>query len=254
MKRETINLALNGLSDRHIADTAVYSPETVRSAPERIVHMKKKRMISFALAAALILALGISAYAGFGVRSVVSHDMPGSGEYTSLSQLERVEKTVGYEVTVPERFSNGYAFSLLRVRGEAVCDENNEVEKEYYGVHAEYARDGSPVRYLELEPVLGPEQSEPTELRMIGGVPVALSLDHYKIVPEDYRETEEDLAKEAAGHYYVSFGADSVAEYEIASAGFALDGVRYTLMDMAAAADTLDELARMAGELIAAAK
>ena len=46
MKRETISLALNSLDDRHITDTAVFSPETVQRSPERIVYMKRKRIVT----------------------------------------------------------------------------------------------------------------------------------------------------------------------------------------------------------------
>ena len=63
MKRELISQALNMLDDRHISDTASFDPEVIQETPERIVHMKKKRIISLVLAAALMLALGTAAYA-----------------------------------------------------------------------------------------------------------------------------------------------------------------------------------------------
>lgn len=253
MKRETVSLALNSLDDRHIGDTAVFSPETIQSSPERIVLMKKKRMMSIVLAAALSLALAISAYAIFGHRFVVSRDMPNTGEYTDLSDLAQIEKTVGYDVTVPMSFSNGYAFSILTVRGEAVVGETGEVEKEYYGVHVDYTKPGSPNRYLELNPVLGESQPEPTQMRIINGVPVKLNLDHYKTVPENYQKTQEDIAREAEGHFFISFGSDRITEYDIASAEFVLGGVDYMLMDMAATAATAEDLVQMAEEVIAAA-
>ena len=56
MKREIIALALNELSERHISDTVVFSPGTMQDSAERTVYMKKKRIITFALAATLILA------------------------------------------------------------------------------------------------------------------------------------------------------------------------------------------------------
>ena len=49
--------------------------------------------------------------------------------------------------------------------------------------------------------------------------------------PEDYEKTEEDLAAEEAGHYYVSFGADEIMEYDYTFAGFVLGDVEYTLFD-----------------------
>ena len=62
MKRESITIMLNGLADNYISEAAVFCPEAIQESPERIVHMKK-RIITFALAAALILALGLTAYA-----------------------------------------------------------------------------------------------------------------------------------------------------------------------------------------------
>ena len=257
MKRETISLALNSLDDRHITDTAVFSPERVQRSPERIVYMKRKRIVTFALAAALMLVLGISAFAIWGIpRFTGTHPMPKTAEYTSLSALPEIEKDVGYPVTVPEHFSNGYAFSMLRVDGEAVFGESYEVLKEYYSVHVTYTRDGEPDLSLSLSPVSEFESiSEapartPSEQRTVSGVTVDLNRDHYKVVPEDYEKTEDDLAQEAAGHYYISFGSDQIEEREVASAEFKLDKVSYTLMDMAAKEASLDTLTRMAGEII----
>lgn len=65
MKRETISAALCGLDERFIREAEVYAPETMQEGPERIVPMKKKRLFSIALAAALILALGLTAYAAW---------------------------------------------------------------------------------------------------------------------------------------------------------------------------------------------
>ena len=261
MKRETISLALNSLDDRHITDTAVFSPERIQRSPERIVYMKRKRIVTFALAAALMLVLGISAFAIWGIpRFTGTHPMPKTAEYTSLSALPEIEKDVGYPVTVPEHFSNGYAFSMLCVDGEAVFGESYEVLKEYYSVHVTYTRDGEPDLSLSLSPVLEFESiSEapvrtPSEQRTVSGVTVDLNRDHYELVPEDYEKTEDDLAQEAAGHYYISFGSDQIEEREVASAEFKLDNVSYTLMDMAAKETSLDTLAQMAGEIIEEAK
>ena len=261
MKRETISLALNSLDDRHITDTAVFSPERIQRSPERIVYMKRKRIVTFALAAALMLVLGISAFAIWGIpRFTGTHPMPKTAEYTSLSALPEIEKDVGYPVTVPEHFSNGYAFSMLRVDGEAVFGESYEVLKEYYSVHVTYTRNGAPDLSLSLSPVLELESSSeapvrtPSEQRTVSGVTVDLNRDHYKVVPEDYEKTEDDLAQEAAGHYYISFGSDQIEEREVASAEFKLNNVSYTLIDMKAEEASLDTLTQMAGEIIEEAK
>ncbi len=259
MNRELVSRALSGLDDRHISDTMCFSPGVMRDAPERTVHMKKKRILTVALAAALLLALGVTAYAVSGiVRSTGTHAMPKAANYASLSDLPVVEKDVGYPVTVPERFSNGCRFAGLRVEGEAVFGENDEPVKEYYSVLVTYSRPGAADRCLSISPVLelpgGAEAPEPSERRIIGGVAVDLSRDHYKLVPEGYEKTEADREMEAAGHYYISFvDAEEITERDYAFAGFVLNSANYMLMDMDADDSSLDDLAQMAAELIAAA-
>ena len=161
-------------------------------------------------------------------------------------------------MTVPAQFSNGYIFSKLSVDGEAVYGDGNEVLKEYYGVHATYTKPDEPDIILNLTPVLklegGSEAPEPNERRTVDGVTVNLSLDHYKVVPEDYEETEDDLARKTAGHYYISWGSDEIMEYDMAFAGFVMDGVNYTLMDMYASETSLDTLTQMAKEILDTAK
>ncbi len=69
MNREKLFESLAGIDEKYVAEALRYSPEAASGSSERIVHLKKKRMISFALAAALILALGVAAYAVFSTYS-----------------------------------------------------------------------------------------------------------------------------------------------------------------------------------------
>ena len=255
MNREQAFETLSELDDRFIAEAIRYAPGDALTPPERIVQVKKRKILAIALAAALILALGAAAYALSGIpRFTGTHRMPKTAEYDTLEKLSDVEEDVGYPVTVPAQFSNGYVFSKLSVDGEAVYGDGNEVLKEYYGVHATYTKPDAQNIILNLTPVLelegGGEAPEPSERRTAGGVTVNLSLDHYKVVPENYEETEDDLARKAAGHYYISWGSDEITEYDMAFADFKMDGVNYTLMDMYASENSFDTLTQMAKEII----
>ena len=55
MKRRIISLARGELAERHISQTQSYSPGAAHGSPERIVPMKKKRIVTLALAAATAL-------------------------------------------------------------------------------------------------------------------------------------------------------------------------------------------------------
>ena len=63
MKRENLFRAIAGIDDRFIAEAIRYDPPAASGSSERIVHLNKKKIISFALAAVLMLSLGIAAYA-----------------------------------------------------------------------------------------------------------------------------------------------------------------------------------------------
>ncbi|MBQ6480080.1 MAG: hypothetical protein IJI45_03085 [Anaerolineaceae bacterium] len=94
MKRETITLMLNSIDDGYISEADVFDPDSIQEPPERIVHMKK-RIVTFALAAALLLSLCVVAYAAdlFGIRAMLmknsTPDNPDSG-YVSFTQPQDV--------------------------------------------------------------------------------------------------------------------------------------------------------------------
>lgn len=63
MKRDCLSDAIGGIDGRFIAEAFSCDPEAASGPSERIVRMKTKRIVSLALAAALILSLGLAAYA-----------------------------------------------------------------------------------------------------------------------------------------------------------------------------------------------
>ena len=137
-------------------------------------------------------------------------------------------------------------------------DEDFNVLREYYGVMIHYKKDGAPDVTVNLTPVLdiegGSDAPGPTEWREANGTAIRLSLDHYKLVPEDYEKTPEDEANIAAGHYYISYGANEIEERDLAFAGFTLGEVEYVIMCDHAEEISFSDLAAMAGEIIAAAE
>lgn len=63
MTREELSAIIGDLDDRQIAEAIAFDPARGSRSPERNGHMNRKRIITLALAAALVLALGVSASA-----------------------------------------------------------------------------------------------------------------------------------------------------------------------------------------------
>ena len=81
MNREQAFDTLSELDDRFIAEAIRYAPVDAEKLPERIVQVKKRKILAIALAAALLLALGAAAYALTGIpRFTGTHRMPKTAE------------------------------------------------------------------------------------------------------------------------------------------------------------------------------
>lgn len=103
MNRENLFSALSDLDPRYVAEAVRYAPEAAHPS-ERSKHMKSKRILSLALAAALMLALGFTAY---GLYLGFDYRRPAAEETFSIHWDDNPEGTVTWSdaklaVTFPE--------------------------------------------------------------------------------------------------------------------------------------------------------
>ena len=137
MNRDRVFQALGGLDDRYITEAIRYAPEDASGAPEGIVHMKKKRIIAFALAAALILALGVAAYA---VNAAVA--TPEAAERVAREQLEEW-KTMG--LLSPDVVFDGPADDIVELQEQDGGDYwYGRIFRHRYDVRWYFDWEGSP--------------------------------------------------------------------------------------------------------------
>lgn len=116
MNRELLSRALCEIDERYIAEACRPVPEAASGSPGRIVHMSKKRIITFALAAALILALGVTAYAiGVSIhrrrqeelRAQLQIDENQVADYVEYPVAEEPEKAPAEGVTLLSAMNDG---------------------------------------------------------------------------------------------------------------------------------------------------
>ena len=124
MKREQLSQVICDIDERHIAEAWRFEPDLCGGSPERITPMGKKRVLTFALAAALLLSLGMAAYAAdlFGLRALYATpnrgDMPEEAAGLILGQTAETEGD-GWSASVLESYCDeGTVLVTVRVTAE----------------------------------------------------------------------------------------------------------------------------------------
>ena len=101
MKRELLSRAFGEIDERFVAEAYRPAPGDAADAPERIVHMKRKRIVTLALAAVLLLALGITAYAVWNVHTARQEELKAD------LKIEENNVSSYTEYEVPDGGANG---------------------------------------------------------------------------------------------------------------------------------------------------
>ena len=126
MKREQLSDILGNIDDRLIAEAYQYDPARGGHAPERTVHMKKKRIFTLALAAALILALGTAAYS-VGTRTL---------EWYRLREDTALRKQAEQGAEDLHRFTGGHFVADDEVRYEDGDSGQTDSSMYFYNNHS----------------------------------------------------------------------------------------------------------------------
>ena len=131
MKRELLSKAFGDIDERFIEEAYRPIPEDASGTPERIVHLKKKRIITFALAAALILSLGIASYSA----GRTLFGWGGNMEIRSTQTDSGVENTVYVHtenMTQPVCFEDGRMIFIVNEEHIDITDQVSETQPYIY--------------------------------------------------------------------------------------------------------------------------
>lgn len=203
------------------------------------------------LAAACCLLIGSVSVAASGeIVSLISGYY--SKEYTDFSALTAAENDAGFQVKAVESFRNGYAFSELSVTDTEGVDEEKNVLEHYRDMNFTYEKSGENELHIHtMEAVHAHENPEriPAKKIVIQGIQAEYYVDTYKWVPVDYELTEKDKENLKRSDYFISEGADSISENQIATLIWVQNGIRYSISDDTATVPT-EILFSMAEELI----
>lgn len=86
----------------------------------------------------------------------------------------------------------------------------------------------------------------PDRTETVNGIALSYRLDHYRLMPADYKLTAEDAQWEQQPGNHISYGSDAKEEQDVAFLCWEKDGVSYSIMDPGArvSANTLFSVAQ----------
>ncbi len=207
------------------------------------VTMKSKKRISF-IAIAATLALGITVFAVNGVVSTWSSSSSSAPDYTSLPTEQQVMKDIGYETVLIDSFENGYTFKDGNVVNNNFKDENGGSVEKFKSVSFDYEKDGDKVIFSQDK--FNSEMSMAGDvIKSVNGTDIYYYSYTNKVVPSDYKLTDEDKKAEENGELVFSYGSSEVEIKQVQHVSWVKDGILCQLLqiDGRLSADGLEKMA-----------
>lgn len=200
-------------------------------------------------AAAIIAVLTTTVYAAdaLNIKTLLS----GSASRV-YETVEQAEEKAGFRIDSKEEFSNGYTFTGARVEETKGLDEDDRVRLTFNEISLDLRNAAGEKLSLiahQAQEAIPDSELPPDQTRRIGETILCYRVDHYKLVPADYVQTEADKAWLQQPGNFMSYGSDTVQETMVAFLTWEKDGICYTLMDTDAS-EPADSLFSMAEELI----
>ena len=208
---------------------------------------RSKKKISV-IAAVAVLALGTTVFAASGIISKWYSSSSSDPEYKSLPTAQQVKKDIGYDVVLISEFENGYAFKDGSIVNNNLADEDGNSVEKFKSVSFDYEKNGDTVIFSQ-DKFNSKIDMDGNVIKTVDGTDIYYYSYTNKIVPADYKMTDEDKKAEADGELVFSSGSSDVRISEVQSVTWVKGNIQYQLMQMDGALSR-DELTEMAEEVI----
>lgn len=220
---------------------------TLKETERKMYFMKKrKRVLIIAIAATLVLSS--AAFAANGIVAGWFGSSCSIPEYRSLPTKERVIKDVGFEPVLKESFENGYTFKNGSVVNNRLKDENGKLLEKFKSVSFRYEKNGDTV-YFSQDKFNSETEKQGYVIANINETDIYYHSYKNKLVPPDYKLTEEDKEMENSGELTFSYGADKTEINMVQCVMWEKNGTLYQLMQINGNLPK-EELVNMASESI----
>lgn len=209
--------------------------------------MKSKKKIAL-IAVAATLVMGITVFAASGIISQWFSSSSSIPDYKTLPTSEQVQKDIGYEAVTIEEFKNGYKFDNGSVVDNVLTDDNGKAVEKFKSVTFRYRKDADEILFSQ-DKVNSQFEANGEVIATVDGIDVYYYSYTNKVVPPDYKLTEDDKKAEETGELVFSYGSSKVEIKEIQSVSWKKGDVSYQLLQIDGKL-TQDELVEMAREII----
>lgn len=211
------------------------------------LYMKSNKKISL-IAIAAALALGVTVFATSGIVTTWFSSSSSNPEYKSLPSAEQVKSDIGYEPVLIDTFENGYTFKNGSVINNNLTDESGNSVEKFKSVSFKYEKNGD--RVIFSQDKFNSELDTDGEIiSTVSGTDIYYFSYTNKIVPPDYKLTDEDKKAEENGELVFSYGSSEVEIREVQSVTWIKDGIQYQLLQIDGKLSA-DDLVNMAEEII----
>lgn len=210
-------------------------------------YMKSKKKISL-IAIAATLALGVTVFAASGIVTTWFSSSSSIPEYKSLPSAEQVKSDIGYEPVLIDTFENGYTFKEGSVISNNLADESGNSVEKFKSVSFEYEKNGDRVIFSQ-DKFNSELDIEGKIISTVSGTDIYYFSYTNKIVPPDYKLTDEDKKAEESGELVFSYGSLKVELCDVQSVTWIKNNIQYQLLQIDGRLSA-DDLASMAEEII----
>ncbi|MBM7871007.1 hypothetical protein JOC70_002501 [Clostridium pascui] len=205
-----------------------------------------KKKVIITLAATMII--GTTVFAAGKVFFISSHgsNIP---TYTNIPTVEQVKKDFGFNPKLIKEFNNGYVFENgCTVNNEGLDEKGNSVGKTKE-LDFTYKKGNDKLSLSMDNQILGEKSNKETVVDTYNGINLCYHSYANKLVPPDYKMTEQDKKDELSGKYVFSYGSDKEKISQVQYLNWMQDGIYYSFLAIDSNVSQ-DELVKMAHQVI----
>jgi len=236
MSEKELLRAVGGISD-----------DLILEASGAVKKSNRIRLTALVLAAALAVLTSLTALAAGVVLSRRNSHVYHKPQYTSLPSADTLMRDIGIAPRLPERFSNGYAFSQGNIAQNEDYAEDGVLFESYQALSCYYKKDGERI-YLSVDAAaMGTQIEDDKTAAVYRGSEIKYTDYLNKFVPPGYQLTEDE--KSGACGYLITYGSAEIELRRVQLLGWEYGGLNY---DLCAIDSSLDKeaLVQMAKEII----